>query len=210
MYRGCVAALVCACVVTAGAASARAQDDEAGYDVERVAFSHRHQVELHLQGGIGYRGIFPYNDEYCGDLKDGGGNKADCLGKSPVALDLGAGYGLTARLEAFVELRLGLERDFGTAPGLSGPRPLGLAPGLKLFIADIGATMFFSTLQLPIDFTGYDQADKADIGVRNVNGLQLDLHRTFGLYVYFGEEASWRRWLSFEVDAGLGAQVRFP
>lgn len=176
----------------------------------RAGFSHKGQVGVHLQGGIGYRGLFPYDGEYCGQLKDDGGNKANCVSRRPFVLDLGVGYGVTRSLELFAELRVGLESDFGVRPGQDGPRAVVLSPGIKVYIAEVGATQFFSTLQLPIDFTDYEQIDKNDFGVRNINGLQLDLHKTFGVFLFFGETVTWRRWLGFEVEAGFGAQVRFP
>ena len=174
-----------------------------------MGFSHKGQASVQVQGGIGFRGLFPYDGEFCGDLKDEGGNKANCVGRRPFALDLGVGYGIAKSLEVFAEFRFGLERDFGTSPSDSGPRVVVFSPGLKLYIAEVGAAMFFSTLQLPIDFTAYDQVDKTDIGVRNINGFQLDVNRSFGMFLFFGETVTWRRWLGFEVEAGLGVQARF-
>ena len=176
-----------------------------------AGFSHKGQVGVHIAGGIGYRGIFTYDEEYCGELKDDGGNRSPCLGRSPFGLDVGLGYGVARTLELFVEMRFGLEKDFGPAPNMSGPRPRAFSPGIKLYLGDLGpTTKFFSTLQLPIDFTDHEQLDKNDFGIRNINGLQLDVHHTFGIFLYFGEQVSWRRWLRFEVEGGLGAQVRFP
>jgi hypothetical protein len=186
-----------------------ATGDESEEEAE-LPFSHKGQFGLHLQGAIGYRGIFPYDGEYCGQLKDGGGNKANCLGRSPFGFDIGLGYGVLRQLEVFLEMRLGIERDIGSEPDQDGPRTVALAPGVKLYLGGVGDMIFFATLQLPIDFTSFDQVDKNDFGVRNVNGLQIDLHRTFGMYVMFGEEVSWRRWLRFEIEAGLGLQARFP
>lgn len=186
------------------------QDDEADEDADEPAFSHKGQVGLHFQGVMGYRSIVTYDEEFCGDLKDGGGNRTTCYGRSPFGFDVGLGYGVLSMLEVMLEMRLGVEHDIGTRPNMDGPRMFALAPGVKAYLGRIGEMAFFSTLQLPIDFTSFDQVDKNDFGVRNVNGLQLDLHRTFGIYVLFGEEVSWRRWLRFEIEAGLGLQARFP
>lgn len=179
-------------------------------DDDAPAFSHKGQVGLHLQGVIGYRSIVTYDEEYCGTLKDGGGNSSTCYGRSPFVLDVGLAYGVLGRLELLLEMRLGLERDIGPTENQDGPRAFALAPGVKAYLGSFGEMAFFSTLQLPIDFTSFDQVDKNDFGIRNVNGLQLDLHRTFGVYVLFGEEVSFRRWLRFEIEAGLGVQARFP
>jgi hypothetical protein len=191
-----------------GAESAQGEDEDD--DGDEPAFTHKGQVGLHLQGVMGYRSIVTYDEEFCGDLKDGGGNRSTCYGRSPFGFDIGLGYGVLSMLEVFLEMRLGVERDIGPNPNMDGPRMVALAPGVKAYLGRIGEMAFFSTLQFPIDFTSFDQVDKNDFGLRNVNGLQLDLHRTFGLYVMFGEEVSWRRWLRFEIEAGLGVQARFP
>ncbi len=188
-----------------GAGAAQDKDDE-----DEPAFTHKGQVGLHLQGVMGYRSIVTYDEEYCGDLKNSGENRSTCYGRSPFGFDVGLGYGVLSILEVFIEMRLGVERDIGQTPNMDGPRMVALAPGVKAYLGRIGEMAFFSTLQFPIDFTSFDQVDKNDFGLRNVNGLQLDLHRTFGLYVMFGEEVSWRRWLRFEIEAGLGVQARFP
>lgn len=220
MRRGWVSATL---AVLLGSASAAAADEEPKEavaededddedDDQEPDVSHKNQFGLHLQGVLGYRAIVTYDEEYCGDLKqdDGGGNSAACYGRSPFGLDIGLAYGVLDALEVLLEMRVGLERDIGPAPNMDGPRMFALAPGVKAYLGRIGEMAFFSTLQLPIDFTSFDQVDKNDFGIRNVNGLQLDLHRTFGVYVMFGEEVSWRRWLRFELEAGLGAQARFP
>ncbi len=49
-----------------------------------------------------------------------------------------------------------------------------------------------------------------DLGLRNVNGFLVDLHRTFGIYVHVGETISFVRWLRFEIDGGIGMMVRVP
>src|SRR5688572_19127111 len=138
---------------TDGAESPAAAEEERR---RAEGFSHKGQVGVHLSGGIGYRGIFTYDEEYCGELKDDGGNRSPCLGRSPFALDVGLGYGIASTLELFVEMRFGLEKDFGPAPNMSGPRALAFSPGIKLYLGDLGpTTKFFSTLQLPIDFTDH-------------------------------------------------------
>jgi hypothetical protein len=191
-------------------AVAGAPDEDKEEEEEEEPFSHKGQVGLHLQGVTGYRSIVTYDEEFCGDLKDSGANRSTCYGRSPFGFDIGLGYGVISIIEVFLEMRLGVERDIGVNPNQDGPRMVALAPGVKAYLGRIGEMAFFSTLQFPIDFTSFDQVDKNDFGIRNVNGLQLDVHRTFGLYVMFGEEVSWRRWLRFEIEAGLGLQARFP
>jgi hypothetical protein len=177
---------------------------------------HRGQFGVGLQVGAGLRGIKPYDDEYCGQRdSNGGGDAAACMGRSPVGIDLELTWGASARTELLIEARLGIERDFGaTASADAGPRAVRLAPGARFYFAESGRTSFFSTLQAMFDLSGYEDAAGdsrgADLGVRNVNGLLIDLDRAYGLYVFIGETATFRRWLGFELEVGLGIQGRYP
>jgi len=214
------AALLAAGLVGLCAArAARAEDAEAAGGT-RIAYSHKGQMGVHSQLGLGYRVLFPYdnstNAKYCGASEPNGIYKSVCTGRSPVFLEIGLSYGLTRKLEAVVDARLGVETDFKAATATSGDRPraLVLAPGVKVYIDDEGSSKFFSTLQVAFDFTDFSAnpgiEKGTDVGIRNVNGFQIDFHRTFGAYVHFGETISFVRWLRFEIDAGLGIQGRFP
>jgi hypothetical protein len=179
-----------------------------------VQYTHKGQFGLSAQGGLGFRFIAPYDEEYCGQISnDGtGDNKAVCSGLSPITLDLGASYGVSRSLELLLEVRLGLERDFAASEVSAdeGPRQIAFAPGLKIYIRDAGLTKFFSSLQVVIDTTDYEQVGGTDFGIRNVNGLQFDFHRTTGVYFYVGETLAFSRWFRFEMDAGVGIQLRVP
>ena len=192
------------------AAPANAQDSVSSA-LEEDTFSHKGQVTVNVQGGMGFRALFPYDEEFCGELKDDGSgeNKPNCLDRSPFALDIAVGFGLFDKLELFLQAKIGLEKDIGENTMATGPHIFELAPGIRGYIAELGTTRFFSTLQFSLDLTDY-HIDGADHGIRNTNGFQLDLHKTFGIYLYFGEIVSWRRWLRFEVEAGVGVQARFP
>lgn len=195
-------------VLAVGRAAAAQEPEE---EADSAVFSHRGQIGVHLQGGVGYAGVFPYDGEYCGQLDDEGGNNSSCLGRSPWGLDIGLSFGLTRRIEIFAETSFGIERDIGEAEGDDeGPRSIAVAPGFKAYIADIGPAHIFTTLQVVVDFTSYDQIDKTDFGGRNANGLQFDLTDNLGVYAFIGEQLSARRWLRFEVEAGFGAQLRIP
>jgi len=162
------------------------------------------------------RAINPYQDgAFCGTRGDNGGaNQAYCLARTPAALDLELSYGVKPSIEVLMEIRLGLERDFGAVAGATGPRVHQFSPGGRFFFAETGRAKFFSTVQMLFDTTGYmDAAGQnrgLDIGIRNVNGFWLDLHHAYGAYVFFGEEAGFKRWLSAEMEVGLGIQGRYP
>jgi len=178
---------------------------------EEDSKSHKGQGLVNLQLGTGYRAIFTYEDEFCGDLADDGGNATNCAGRKPLVLGIIGGYGVTDSLEVILELGVGLEGDFGDrADPDDGPRQFFVAPGIKAYLADLGPTQLFSTVQFVFDFTDFSQLETNDYAIRNINGLQFDIHRTMGLYAYFGESVGFRNWLSFTVEAGGGIQARFP
>ena len=64
------------------------------------------------------------------------------------------------------------------------------------------------------DFSGYKNGAGAslgnDFGVRGMEGVWIDLHRTYGFYLYLGETASVARWFLFELEGGVGFQGRYP
>src|SRR5262245_789049 len=86
-----------------------AQGEDKDDDDDQPAFTHKGQVELHLQGVMGYRSIVTYDEEFCGDLKDNGENRSTCYGRSPFGFEVGLGYGVLSMLEVFLEMRLGVE-----------------------------------------------------------------------------------------------------
>jgi len=209
-------------VVVAALAAARlahADDEEEG-ESTAATFSHKGQLGVHVQLGTGYRVLFPYNKEYCGEVTNEGEPKAVCTARSPAFLDAGLSFGLSQVLELVADVRLGLENDFSDRTGAKdGPRPISIAAGVRLFVDAEGKFKFFSTLQGVIETTDYSQTTfgsttalekAADFGLRNVNGVQFDFHRTFGLYAHFGETVTFANWLRFELHAGVGVQARFP
>src|SRR5687768_5445862 len=112
----------------------------AAADVEPVrlddARSHTRQLSGFVQLGTAYRGIFPFDEEYCGEDD---ADKSYCLGRAPLALDLGAGYGVAGALDLLFTVSFGLESDFGAAPGDDGgPHTIALAPGIRLQLGAVG------------------------------------------------------------------------
>ena len=196
-----VAAVVLAGAVTLSGAAVHAEE----LDETAAGVSNQGQFGVHFKVGTGYRGILRYNDEICGQA-----GEDLCLERAPFSMDLGLSYRATERLELLVEMRLGLEGDFGINDATSGNKIRNYSPGVKLYFSDAGTAKFFSTLQLVIDTTEYPQADKVDWGFKNTSGLQIDMHKTVGIYFFFGEIVSWSRWLRLELEGGMGIQARFP
>jgi hypothetical protein len=175
-----------------------------------VTYDHQGQVSLYAHAGVGYRVIFRYDqDDFCGDAAS-----SVCTSLSPPFLELGIGYAFTSHIEMMVDVRLGLVGDFKPATSSAGkPHVLAFQPGIRFYIDDEGSVKWFTGFAASIDRTDYSAsgvAESTDIGIRNVNGLLIDLHRTFGVYVHFGETLSFVRWMRFEIDGGVGMQARFP
>ena len=175
-----------------------------------IAYDHTGQLTLHASIGVGYRAIFRYDEsDYCGEPQ-----KSVCATLSPPFLELGLGYAVTSHIELLVDVRLGLVGDFRPDTSTADkPRVLAFQPGIRFYIDDDGSLKWFTGFAVSIDRTDYSASGitaRTDLGIRNQNGLLVDLHRTFGIYVYFGETLSFVRWMRFEIDGGLGLQARFP
>jgi hypothetical protein len=180
-------------------------------DTEPPVTFHKGQFGASARLSLGARGIVTYdNDVYCGktDPEAEFGFASVCTGRTPLALDLEFSYGLKATIELVLEMRLGIESDFGTVPGTSGPRPFFLAPGARFFFSEAARAKFFVQPEVVLDFAGYSQGN--DFGLRGIEGLWIDLHRAYGLYFYVGETLEFSRWLSASFEAGIGFQGRYP
>ncbi len=175
-----------------------------------VVDSHEGQFGIYAQVGIGYRALFRYqSNQFCGQA-----GQAVCTGTEPPFMEIGLDYAVSRQVELLAEVRFGLSDDFkpSTSTG-SAPKELGFNPGVKIYLDETGTTKLFTTFQIAIDRTNYavdNVAAPTDIGLRNVNGFQFDVHRTFGIYLHLGETLSFVRWASVALDGGIGMQVRFP
>ncbi len=178
-------------------------------------YSHKGQIQVSARLALGLRALIPYEKaDYCGQTDNGVTNAPVCTGRAPFSFDLELGYGIAKRVDLIMELRLGLETDFAaTAVGTGGPRMFHIAPGARFFFSDAKTSKLFTTTQLVLDFTGYEDAGGGsrgtDIGVRNMNGLWFDLDRAYGFYLYVAETATFSRWVRFELEAGAGFSGRF-
>jgi hypothetical protein len=168
------------------------------------SMSHHLQFGIALLPGTGYRAIFPYQEGInCGQL-----NKRVCSGRLPTFLDVQPSFGFAERWDVLIDLRFGLEEDF------MGSREFALAPGVRYWVDPQDQWKFFTTVQVVYDATPQHQQGvlphNDDIAVRNSNGFMFEVMRNFGAYVQFGETIGFRRWLRFEIDAGVGVQARLP
>jgi hypothetical protein len=178
---------------------------------------HKGQVGISARFGVSARGIATYNSDYCGvtDSTAKNGNAPVCTGIAPFAFELEGAYGVAEHVELTLEMRIGVARDFGpTAAGGQGPRPLFLAPGARFFFSEAKHLKLFIQPAVVFDFASYKDAAGADrgkdIGVRGLQGVWIDFHRTYGIYAFLGETAEFARWLSGEMEVGFGIQGRYP
>lgn len=182
-----------------------------------ASFTHKHQFALSVRGALGMRALATYHDtDYCGqtDSTVGTGNAAVCVGRSPFTIDFEPAYGVARAIDAFVELRIGIESDFGTTAATNdGPHIFHLSPGARFYFADARRLKLFTTAQVVFDFSGYKKIDGSsrgtDFGLRNMSGVWLDLTRDYGVYGFVGESATVARWLGFLMEAGVGVQGRY-
>lgn len=204
--------------LTVGATPAARADDppaEAGAGPART--DHHGQFGLALALATGSRFIKTWDSGgWCGERAsagNGGGNATYCTARAPAALDVSLSYGVSRGVDLLLDIRFGLERDFGPDPAAEGPRLRHYAPGARFWLTR-GTVRFFATAQLALDTTGYRDAAGADLPVdvrlRNANGLQVDFHDAYGVYAYFGEQLAFRRWVEGELELGAGVQARYP
>jgi hypothetical protein len=184
---------------------------------EPAGFSHKSQFQVSARLAFGLRGIATYEDTtYCGetDTMRPSGFAAVCTGRAPLALDFELGYGVKRAIDLFLELRIGIESDFGANASSDGPHAFHLSPGARFFFREEGRLKLFTTAQLVFDFSGYENAAGeslgTDVGVRNMSGIWIDLTRSYGFYVFGSPTVTFVRWLRFELEAGAGFQFRYP
>ncbi|HEX5063224.1 MAG TPA: hypothetical protein VFV99_27800 [Kofleriaceae bacterium] len=195
-------------LLVAGLSStARADDDE-----PPITF-HKGQFGLSARLGLGVRGIATYeNTVYCGklDAQAENGFASVCTGRLPIALDLEGSYGVAQSIELTLDLRVGIESDFGSNQSTDGPHPLQLSPGARFFFSEAKHTKLFVQPGIVFDFADYSQRPGNDFGVRGIEGFWIDLHRSYGFYFWIAETVEFSRWLSFAFEGGIGFQGRYP
>ena len=170
-----------------------------------ASLSHDLQFGLALMLGDGYRGIFPYQMNIdCGDAKDNAARV--CTSRAPAFIDIQPSFGLSNAWDFLVDVRYGLVKDFNRSHQFL------VMPGFRYWLDPQSHVKFFTTMQLAYDRSMQNSARVGDndLGIRNSNGLMIEVMRNFGVYAQFGETIGFVRWLSFLVDGGIGVQARVP
>jgi hypothetical protein len=178
---------------------------------------HKGQFGLSARVSMGAEAVATYDSKYfCGtvDTSAANGNAPVCAGRSPFSLDFEAAYGASKSIELTLEMRLGLETEFGASPSMDGPRRFWVAPGARFFFSEAKRTRLFVQPEVVFDFTGFKDAAGAsrgnDFGFRGLEGIWLDMHKTYGMYAFVGETLEFVRWIDAGFEAGVGFQARYP
>jgi hypothetical protein len=194
--------------VAAPTATSPAPPAEMPAPVERrlvPSLSHDLQFGIAVMPGGGYRIVFPYKENLdCGDANN---NMARvCTSRSPFFIDLQPSFGVSESWDVLLDVRLSFEEN------VFRHHEVFLMPGFRYWLDTQTHVKFYTTLQLAFDRTRQSTStvSSSDVGVRNSNGLMVEIMRNFGAYFQFGETVGFVRWLSFGVDAGIGVQARMP
>ncbi|MEO8840530.1 MAG: hypothetical protein ABI591_15500 [Kofleriaceae bacterium] len=181
-----------------------------------IPTTHKGEFGISARFGLGVRGIATYNSDYCGvlDASAKNGNAPVCSARSPLFLDLEPSFGVAKNVELTLGFHLGIEGDFGPTPTSTGPHAFRIEPGARFFLSESGHSKLFVQPSLLLDFTNYEKPAGGtyghDFGVRVNEGYWIDLHRAVGLYFFVSESVELARWISADLDAGIGIQGRYP
>ncbi|MEA2696042.1 MAG: hypothetical protein QOI66_313 [Myxococcales bacterium] len=171
--------------------------------LRRPDLDHKLQFGFALLPGIGYRAIFPYQENIgCGQT-----DKRVCSGRLPFFIDVQPSFGFAIHWDVLVDLRFGIEQDF------TQTRQFAVAPGFRYWVDPELPVKFFTSLQVAYDITAQRNGllkHNDDVAFRNSNGMMFELLRNFAFYIQAGETIGFVRWLRFEIDLGVGVQARIP
>lgn|SRR5436190_7009981 len=170
--------------------------------LRQASLVHKYQLGIAALPGIGFRGIFPYKD----DVSCGQQAKRVCIGMLPFFLDVQPSFGIAQHWDLLVDLRFGIAADFTKA------HQFAVAPGFRYWVDPELPFKFFATIQGVFDATAQHNPTikDTDFGARNANGFMFEVMPNLGFYLQLGETIGFVRWLSFEIDGGVGIQARIP
>jgi hypothetical protein len=170
--------------------------------LRQASLLHKYQLGISVMPGIGFRGIFPYQENIpCGQQ-----GKRVCTGLLPFFLDAQASFGIAQHWDLLVDVRFGIATDFTTS------HQFAVAPGFRYWVDPELPVKFYATMQGVFDATAQHDSmvNNKDFGVRNANGMMFEVMPNFGFFVQFGETVGFVRWMRFEIDGGAGIQARIP
>ena len=170
--------------------------------LRQASLLHKYQLGIAMMPGVGYRGIFPYQE----NINCGQQGKRVCTELLPVFLDVQPSFGFAEHWDVLIDLRFGIGTDF------NAKHQFAIAPGVRYWVDPELWVKFYATIQGVFDATAQPdpQLKGNDFGVRNSNGFMFEVMRNLGFYIQLGETVGFVRWLRFEIDGGVGVQARIP
>src|SRR4051812_44186986 len=148
--------------------------------LRQASLLHKYQLGIAVLPGVGYRGIFPYQENInCGQTA-----KRVCTSALPAFLDVQPSFGFAQHWDVLFDLRFGLATDF------TGSHQLAVAPGVRYWVDPDDNAKFFATIQVAYDTTAQNDpalSHNNDFALRNSNGFMFEVMRNFGAYIQFGE-----------------------
>lgn len=171
--------------------------------------SHRLQAGVGVTVGSGYRVQFKYSEAGSCGQNDEQTQKPrnSCSDRLPTWLDLKIFFGVSHAVELIVEQRFSLEKNFTTNTQFM------LMPGIRVYAEGARKEFkFFVQLQGIFDYSnpGAFSGTRFDYGFHEANGFQWDFLKWMGAYFQISESFLFARSFTFQIEAGLGVEGRFP
>lgn len=183
------------------------------------SFSHFGQFGLRLSLVVPYRMVFRYDESpWCNrdELEDGtpiDDRQKFCGFPGPLALDLGASFGVLGSIEPYLWGRFGFagESETNTAPAKI------VGAGVRIYTMSDSAFKVFIEPALGVEFEKgagnplWDGTEyKTDMVVHLGVGPQLDFSRGVGAFANAGMTVGMLRMIHASLELELGVQARFP
>ena len=180
---------------------------------DKLQRDHHFQGFLNVTTGSGWYMVAPYDKnnpaKACGYPDDGRMGEAEpvCTGRSTWYVDFLGGFGVRPGLELVVMYRQGVE-----SATLGSPQPRRIGMGFKVYKpANSLIKMGFGVIPL-IDFSTRPAGseERGDLVIHIPILLQFDIVRWFGAYGQVAPNISFISEFRFDINFGIGIQVRFP
>ena len=183
-------------------------------ETEERKRDHRHQGFANILFGIGWHMVAPYDknvpEKACG-WEDGGAasgeGKPVCSGRSPMHLDILAGFGVKDGLEVFAMFRTSLPD-----PGVSEFLPAQtryIGAGIKTYSPSDGLFKISFGVAPLFDFS-QRESDAKDFVIHVPIAAHFDFIPWLGAYAQVSPNISFISEFKLDISLGIGVQGRFP
>jgi hypothetical protein len=186
------------------------QDTTEEGEKEERKRDHRHQGFANVLFGIGWYMVAPYDkdvpEKACGWEESGEGEPV-CSGRSPMHLDILAGFGVKDGLEIFAMFRTSLPD-----PGVSEFLPEQtryLGAGIKTYSPSDGLFKIAFGVAPLFDFSKRD-SDAKDFVIHVPIAAHFDFIPWLGAYAQVSPNISFISEFKLDISLGIGVQGRFP